>query len=86
MKPGTQAIVDRSVFGYPLKSLEDIPDGDYYVQALLHKYETFNLANGHTVKLPMDQGEGQKWNISPGNLYSTPIKIRIIRAKKKYMK
>ncbi|MEM8900845.1 MAG: alpha/beta hydrolase-fold protein, partial [Bacteroidota bacterium] len=47
-------------------------------QALLHKYETFNRADGHTVKLPMDRGEGQQWNRAPGNLYSTPKKVWIL--------
>ncbi|WKN30155.1 hypothetical protein PZB74_14410 [Porifericola rhodea] len=74
---GDEAIVSDTVFGYPLQSLNDIPAGEYYVQALLHKYETFNLANGHTVKLPMDQGEGQQWNRSPGNIYSSPQKVYI---------
>ena len=41
-------------FGYPLEHLSDLPEGDYFVQALFHVYETFNLATGHTVKLPMD--------------------------------
>jgi hypothetical protein len=77
LKAGDKAIVADTAFGYPLRSINDIPPGEYYVQALLHKYETFNLANGHTVKLPMDQGEGQQWNRSPGNLYSTPRKVRI---------
>lgn len=75
MKPDDEIQIDGSVFGYPLKSLTDVPAGEYYVQALLHKYETFNLSTGHTVKLPMDQGEGQHWNISPKNIYSTPQKI-----------
>jgi hypothetical protein len=65
-------IIDAEAFGYPVKSINDIEEGEYYVQALLHKYETFNLSTGYTVKLPMDQGEGQKWNISPKNLFSTP--------------
>jgi hypothetical protein len=64
-------------FGYPLENLSDLPEGDYYVQALFHVYETFNIATGHTVKLPMDNGEGQKWNTSPGNFYSTPKKVHI---------
>ncbi|MEE8478863.1 MAG: hypothetical protein V3S42_02535, partial [Candidatus Neomarinimicrobiota bacterium] len=64
-------------FGYPLLSLSELPDGDYYVQALLHKYETFDLSTGHTVKLPMDYGEGQKWNASPGNYLSKPQKVHI---------
>ena len=46
------------------------------MQALLHKYETFRLATGHTVKLPMDRGEGQQWNSAPGNIYSAPQKVR----------
>ncbi len=71
------ATFDAAVFGYPLKSITDIPKGEYYVQALLHVYETFNRADGHVVKLPMDRGEGQKWNRAPGNLYSTPQKIII---------
>ena len=70
-------IIDAEAFGYPVKSINDIEEGEYYVQALLHKYETFNLSTGYTVKLPKDQGEGQKWNISPKNLYSTPKKIKI---------
>ena len=45
------------------------------MQVLLHKYETFNLKTGQTVKLPMDRCEGQHWNIAPGNIYSAPIKI-----------
>ncbi len=74
-QPGTSQLVDMHAFGYPLERLKDVPAGDYYVQVLLHKYETFHLKNGHTVKLPMDRGEGQHWNIAPGNIYSTPIKI-----------
>jgi hypothetical protein len=65
-------------FGYPLSSLLELPEGDYYVQALLHKYETFNLSTGHTVKLPMDNGEGQQWNTSPGNYLSKPQKMHIM--------
>lgn len=68
---------DGSQFGYPIQSLNDLKSGDYWVQALLHTYETFNLSTGHTVKLPMDNGEGQQWNRSPGNLYSTPVKVTI---------
>ncbi|MCH7597224.1 MAG: hypothetical protein IID35_11800, partial [Planctomycetes bacterium] len=77
LKPETDAIFDRTVLGYPLASLDRIPPGDYWVQGLLHRYETFRRADGHVVKLPMDRGEGQHWNRAPGNLYSTPRKIRI---------
>jgi len=69
------AIVDRSTLGYPRDNFSQVPAGDYYVQAVLNIYETFHRADGHTVKLPMDQGEGQHWNSKPGNLYSEPVKI-----------
>ncbi len=77
MTPGTPAIVDASTLGYPRDSLNDIPAGDYYVQAVLNIYETFHLANGHTVKLPPDKGEGQHWQRKPGNLYSKPMKVHL---------
>ena len=74
-KPGTSQLVDVQAIGYPLERLKDVPAGDYYVQVLMHKYETFHLKTGQTVKLPMDRGEGQHWNIAPGNIYSVPVKI-----------
>ena len=85
-KPKGGVIIDGTVFGYPIESLDNIPAGEYWVQGLLHTYETFNLKTGHTVKLPMDNGEGQKWNRSPGNLYSTPKKIFLDPDKKKSVK
>ncbi|MGC2108500.1 MAG: esterase, partial [Candidatus Korobacteraceae bacterium] len=74
---GKTATVDATTLGYPADNLGSIPAGDYYVQGLLNIYETFHLANGHTVKLPPDHGEGQQWNLKPGNLYSKPVKIHI---------
>ena len=76
MKPGEKIAFNHEAFGYPIASLEDVPAGEYHVQALLHIYETFQRADGHVVKLPMDRGEGQHWNRAPGNLYSTPKKVR----------
>ncbi len=76
-KPGQPMVVDQGAFGYPRRSLTDVPAGEYWVQGLLHRYETFRRSDGHTVKLPMDRGEGQQWSRAPGNLYSTPQKMRI---------
>ncbi len=76
-KAGEKRTVDQSAFGYPRRSLADVPPGEYTVQALFHRYETFKRADGHTVKLPMDRGEGQQWSRAPGNLYSTPKRVRI---------
>ncbi|PTM10619.1 MAG: hypothetical protein DA407_03270 [Bacteroidetes bacterium] len=77
LTPNEKVVFDESISGFPYQSLGDITPGKYYVQAVLHTYETFNLSTGHTVKLPMDNGEGQKWNRSPGNLYSTPIEVEV---------
>jgi hypothetical protein len=77
LEAGEGAILDGSALGYPLEELADVPPGEYFVQALVHVYETFHRADGHVVKLPMDDGEGQQWERSPGNLYSTPRSVRI---------
>lgn len=72
---GSTQSIAQEAYGFPKERLSEIPAGDYYVQVLLHKYETFHLKNGKVVKLPMDRGEGQHWNLAPGNIYSKPIKI-----------
>jgi hypothetical protein len=82
LRPGQEAVIDSGVFGYPLKSFAGIPPGEYFVQALLNRYETFTRADGHTVKLPPDMGEGQRWNAKPGNLYSAPKKVFLDPMKK----
>ncbi len=73
--PEIPAIIDSATIGYPREHLNDVPSGDYYVQAVLNIYQTFHLASGYTVKLPPDRGEGQHWQSKPGNFYSTPEKI-----------
>ena len=77
LAPGAAATVDATAFGYPIRSLKDVPPGEYTVQAVLNLYETFHRSDGSVIKLHMDQGEGQHWNITPGNLYSKPQKITI---------
>lgn len=80
-QPGNEISIPNDAFGFPITNMVDIPEGDYYVQALLHKYETFTPAHGKTIKLPMDRGAGQQWRSAPGNLYSTPILIHFDPAK-----
>jgi len=77
LPPGQIVTLDEQAYGYPVRSLRDVKPGEYFVQAVFHRFETFHRADGHTVKLPMDRGEGQHWNIAPGNLYSRPAKITI---------
>jgi len=75
LQPGASITFTDEDFGFPIENLSEIPEGTYYAQALLHTYETFNLSTGHTVKLPMDNGEGQQWNKSPGNIYNEPMEV-----------
>lgn len=78
MQPGQEIMVSaENAFGFPIQSIHHIPAGEYYVQALINRYETFNLKTGHTVKLAPDQGEGQQWHSKPGNFYSKPTKVSI---------
>lgn len=77
LMPGKPAVMDDSAFGWPAAHLSALPAGDYLVQAVLNRYETFHLADGRVLKLPPDQGEGQQWASKPGNLYSTPMRLHI---------
>src|SRR5439155_5945455 len=56
LRPGQEAIVGATAFGYPVRNLAQVPRGEYTVQALLHRYETFKRSDGHTVKLPTRSG------------------------------
>ena len=79
-KPGATQKIDEAhsgFFGYPIRSLRDLKPGEYHVQALFDRYETFHRSDGRTLKLPADRGEGRKWNRAPGNLYSKPQTIRL---------
>jgi hypothetical protein len=77
MKPGQEITIDETAFGYPIRYVKDIPPGEYFVQGLINRYETFTLKTGQTVKLPPDKGEGQVWHSKPGNFFSTPVKVTI---------
>jgi hypothetical protein len=77
LAPGAKAVLDDSAFGWPATHLSAIPVGDYFVQAVLNRYEEFHLADGRTLKLPPDKGEGQQWAHKPGNLYSAPVRLHI---------
>jgi hypothetical protein len=77
LKPGQSITLDDAAFGYPVRYLHDVPAGDYFVQVVLNEYETFHRADGTNIKLPMDRGEGQHWQLAPGNIYSTPRKITL---------
>lgn len=77
LKPGEQIVIKGNIPGYPVKSFKDFPPGDYYIQALLNVYTEFHRSDGHTIWAHMDQWDGQKFNISPGNFFSDVQKIHL---------
>jgi hypothetical protein len=77
LKPGQPATIDETDLGSPLESLKDLPPGEYFVQAMVNVYSEFRRADGHVLWMHDDQWEGQRWNVSPGNLYSLPQKVTL---------
>jgi hypothetical protein len=81
LAPGAPAVLDDRAFGWPARKMSQLPAGEYFVQAVLNRYETFHLADGRSLWLPPDKGEGQKWADKPGNLYSKPIRVTLARGR-----
>jgi hypothetical protein len=66
-----------SAIGHPIKNLAALPPGKYNVQVVLNVYETVRRSDGRVLKVPIDNGEGQQWNNSPGNPFSKPAIVQI---------
>src|SRR5271170_8124471 len=45
LKPGEAVAVDAGAAGYPIRSINDVPPGDYTAQAVLNIYETFHRSD-----------------------------------------
>lgn len=74
--PDQPAVIGADDLGHPVKSLRDLPAGEYWVQPFVNVYTKFARADGKTVWLHMDQWEGQDWKRSPGNLFGDPVRIQ----------
>jgi enterochelin esterase-like enzyme len=74
--PDQPAVIGASDLGHPVKSLRDVPAGEYWVQPFVNVYTKFARADGKTVWLHMDQWEGQDWKRSAGNLFGDPVRIQ----------
>ena len=77
LAPGSAATIDGTDLGSPIESLNDLPPGDYFVQAMINVYSEFKRADGHVLWMHDDQWEGQRWEVSPGNLKSNVQKVHI---------
>ncbi len=76
LAPGAAAAITGDDRGHPIRSLRDLPAGDYWMQPFVNVYTRFARADGKTVWLHNDQWEGQDWKRSPGNLFGEPIKVK----------
>jgi Putative esterase len=74
LQPGQTAIIDATTPGYPIKSLADLPAGDYYVEGLVNIYTQYHRADGRTI-WAHEQWDGQVFSLSPGNLHSTVARV-----------
>jgi hypothetical protein len=77
LQPEKIVSIDGTDLGTPIDSINDIPAGDYYVQAVVVVYSEFRRADGHVVWMHDDRWEGQHWNRAPGMLYSEVQKVHI---------
>jgi hypothetical protein len=77
LRPGQAAVMDGTDPGWPLESLGQIPAGEYFVQGFVSLYSEFRRSDGHVLWMHDDQWEGQRFNRSPGNLYSEVQRVRM---------
>jgi hypothetical protein len=75
LQVGTPVAITTADRGHPIASLGELSAGDYWVQPFVNVYTRFARADGKTVWLHMDQGEGQNWKRSPGNVYGEPVRV-----------
>ena len=47
LAPGEAAVFTAETFGWPTRSLGELPAGEYHVEGLLHRYATFHRADAH---------------------------------------
>ncbi len=70
------AIIGPEAIGHPVDSINQIPAGDYYAQAVLNVYKDYHRSDGHTVWVHFDM-EGRTFQVSPGNLYSDVRRVHL---------
>jgi hypothetical protein len=77
LNPGVPMIMDERTRGFPVHSIRELPNGEYYVQAVLNVYTQCHRSDGHDVWVHLDHGEGQQFNTSPGNLITAVQRVHL---------
>lgn len=79
-EPGSAVVLsdaEDGIKGYPLDFFSELPEGTYSAQAFLNVYTTFNKADGNTLLMHKDTGDGQWLWDSIGNACSEAKEIVI---------
>lgn len=78
MLSGGSGINTRTgVFGWPNASLEDVPAGNYSVQAFLTPYETVSRSDGSVVSVHFPCGDGAPNIGGVGSLYTSIVDVEV---------
>ncbi len=76
LAPGHAAVIDGSSEGFPLRSIDDLPAGNYVAEALVEPYVRYPRADGHTIWAPAQWGP-QVFSLEPGDLYSATRTVHV---------
>ena len=79
LRPAQNAVVDNGAIGYPM-ALADVPEGDYYAQAVIDVYTQVHRADGHTIWVHINDGRIEVFQMAAGNLYSDVQRVHIDKA------
>jgi hypothetical protein len=76
LHPGKVAVVDADAPAFPMESLAALPPGDYYVQAVLIRYDQVHRSDGHVIWVPIHHARVPFQNLE-GNLYSDEKSVHL---------
>ncbi|MGI8839778.1 MAG: alpha/beta hydrolase-fold protein [Caulobacteraceae bacterium] len=77
MAAGQWASVDASARAFPIADLGALPAGDYYVQAVLIRYDQVRRADGHVIWVPTHHDGHVPFFELAGDLYSDVQKVHL---------
>src|SRR3546814_14148545 len=80
LRPGETTTVNATSDGFPF-GLDQLPAGDYSVQAVLIPYKKAKRSDGHTIWVPMNE-QRVIAPLFPGNPYSKSVDVHLDPAAK----
>lgn len=69
--------ISFGVWGFPNASLDELPTGQYTVQAFLNRYEIVTRSDGSQVSVRFPCGDGALPINGPGSLITTPTNVTV---------